>query len=141
LSARGLERSGGSIRPRPDGGYSLRIRVEHPDHGRVHRRIALGNKEVADAVREIVDSWRAAYDAPRLEEERRRELQRRYRAKVKALRTTLLAAGGGRHRRRRLAREFDRAAENPWRLCAYLASGSYVLIDVPPGPKPCGALC
>ena len=137
-----LERTGGSIQQRNrDGMYYLRIRVDDPDRGRVHRRIKLGDDGAAYAVQTVIDAWRLKYDARKAEEERQREEGRAYDAKVEELRRALLATAGGSSQRRRLAREFDKAAENPWTLHCYLVSGSYMLRGLPPGRKPRGGLC
>ena len=137
-----LERTGGSIRPRQrDGVYALRIRVDHPEYGRVHRRVTLDNKQTAYAVQVLIDAWRREYDARQAEEETEREKERLYDAAVKKLRRTLLATAGGSSRRRRLAREFDKAAKDPCALHCYLVSGAYMLRHLPPGRKPRGGLC
>ncbi len=137
-----LERTGGSIQQRRrDGMYYLRIRVDDPDRGRVHRRIKLGADGAAYAVQTVIDAWRLEYDARQATEERQREQEGAYDAKVKELRTALLATAGGSSQRRRLAREFDKAAKDPCALHCYLVSGSYMLRGLPPGRKPRGGLC
>jgi len=137
-----LERTGGSIQQRRrDGIYYLRIRVDDPDRGRVHRRIKLGDDGAAYAVQTVIDTWRREHDARQAAEERQREQERAYDAKVEELRRVLLATAGGSSQRRRLAREFDKAAKDPCALHCYLVSGSYMLRDLPPGRKPRGGLC
>jgi len=118
-----LERSGGSIRPRPDGGYSLRIRVEHPDHGQIHRSIRVGDEETAYAVRQLINSWRREYDAPRAEEKRKREEKRAHARKLSELKRAILCQARGPSHRRRLAREFNEAAKDPVRFYSYLLGG------------------
>jgi hypothetical protein len=127
-----LERTGGSIQERKrDGSYSLRIRVDDPDRGRIHKRITLGGDGDAYNVQMLIDAWRREYDAGQAEEERQREEERAYSEKVKALRTAILARASGPSQRRRLAREFSEAAADPVRLLAYLMAGAYALGPVP----------
>ncbi len=132
----------GSIRlRRRDGIYRLRVRVPDDDLGRVRVSIRIGDEQTAYAVQALLDDWREDRAAREAEEERRREEARAYKAKVRELKRRLVASAGGSARRKRRAREFDRAAETPWTLYAYLASGSYALSDVRPGPKRRGGLC
>ncbi len=137
-----LERTGGSIQQRNrDGMYYLRIRVDDPDRGRVHRRIRLGDDGAAYAVQTVIDAWRLEHDARQAAEERQREEEGAYDAKVEELRRVLLTTAGGSSQRRRLARDFDKAAKDPCALHCYLVSGSYMLRSLPPGRKPRGGLC
>ncbi len=137
-----LERTGGSIqRRRRDGTYRLRIRLDDPRRGRVHRSFRLGDKRAADAVRAAISVWREDRGARDAEEERRRDEERAYRRRVKELRRQLLAAAGGSSRRRRMAKEFDKAAQDPTTLHLYLLGGGGG--PLPPlrrGRKPRGGL-
>ncbi len=138
-----LERTGGSIQQRNrDGLYYLRIRVDDPDRGRVHRRIKLGDDGAAYAVQTVIDAWRLEYDARQAAEERQREPEDTYISAVKMYRKALLARAAGPSQRRRLARDFDKAAKSPMDMHVYLIAGGS-LPEVPrrPGPKPRGGLC
>ncbi len=138
-----LERTGGSIQQRNrDGMYYLRIRVDDPDRGRVHRRIKLGDDGAAYAVQAVIDAWRGEYDARQAAEEHQREQEGAYDSAVKGYRKALLAQVSAPSQKRRLARAFDKAAKNPMDLYLHLLAGGS-LPEVPrrPGPKPRGGLC
>ena len=127
-----LERTGGSIRPRKrDGVYCLRIRADHPEYGRIHRRVTIGDEQTTHAVEMLIDAWRQEHDARQAEEETEREKELIYNAAVKRLKKAVLAQAAGPSQRRRLAREFNEAAADPARLYAYLMAGAYAL-----GPAP-----
>ncbi len=138
-----LELTGGSIQRRPrDGTYRLRVRVEHPDHGRVHKSITLGDDQTAYAVQMLIDAWREEHEVKGATAEREREEERAYAEKVKELRSAVLAQASGPSQRRRMAREFDKAAKNPTELHSYLIGGrSRPCPPGRPGPKPRSGLC
>ncbi len=138
-----LERTGGSIQERKrDGVYCLRIRVDDPDRGRVHKRIKLGDDSVAYDTQVLIDRWRREYDDQQAEEERQREEERVYAATVKKLKAAFVDQAVGPSQRRRFAREFNKAAEDPAKLYAFLISGGGSRhLPGRPGPKPRGGLC
>ena len=138
-----LERTGGSLQMRSrDGTYRLRVRVEHPDRGRVHRSIQVGDDGAAYAVQELIDVWRREYDARQAHEEHKCEEERAYAKGVKELKRAVLAQASGPSQKRRLSRELNKAAENPVDLHAYLiAGGGGPRPPGRPGPRPRGGLC
>ena len=109
---------------RPNGPWRLRYH-EETETGRHHRALRLGNRETAEAVKGLIQTWR---DERRREEERvQAEAQRKQEAEdhkkrdLMSLRNAAMnLGGGGRRRRRRTARDFDKAAEEgPLALFAY----------------------
>ena len=82
------------------GTHSLRIHVEHEEHGRVQRRITIHGDDAAHAVQQLIDSWREEREIAASEAEVRREQERAYEYKLHELRSTSTQSAGGRHRGR-----------------------------------------
>ena len=133
----------GAIIPRRDthcDSYQLRVRVEDERLGRVHRGIGIRGLATAEAVRKLIESWRAEKEAKRKAEaeaqgppeESEEEIQKRVIADLR--RQYLRGAGGA--KRQRLAREFDRATESPAGLLCLGLSGSAGLPARRPGRRP-----
>ena len=138
-----LEEHGAVIprRNRPGDVYQLRVRVADERLGRVQKAFVIRGSAAAEAVRELIASWRAEKKAEKVAREKPEtsEASEYERAVGDLRRAYLSGATGG--RRQRLASVFDRAAESPVGLHGLVVSGFPGLSRRKPGPKPRSGLC
>ncbi len=138
-----LEEQGAVIPRRNRAGdvYQLRVRVEDERLGRVQRAFVIRGSVAAEAVRELIASWRDEKAAEKGAQENSAASETTaYERAVADLRRAYLAGATG-SRRQRLAREFDRAAGNPEGFYCPALSGFPALSRRKPGPKPRSGLC
>jgi inorganic triphosphatase YgiF len=141
-----LEEQGAVIprRNRPGDVCQLRVRVADERLGCVQRAVVIRGFAAAEAVRELIASWRAEKEVEKAEKIAREKQAAfeatKYERTVADLRRAYLAGASG-GRRQRLAREFDRSAESPEGLYCLALSGFPELSRRKPGPKSRSGLC
>jgi len=111
--------------------------VEDERLGRVQRGIGMRGLATAEAVRRLIESWRAEKEAESKaaqEPPEESEEEKRARALAELRRQYLKGARG--KRRQRLAREFDKAAASPSGLLCLGLSGPASMPGRRPGPRP-----
>lgn len=114
--------------------WRVRVRVPHPDYGRIHTLVSLGGDvALAEAVRQLIARWRQGRAAPRKPRKRKKSPEELKLAELR--RQVVQASGGGRRQRQRVRREFDEAARTPGGLVAYVLGGGYAVRKEPGRPR------
>lgn len=125
-----LERQGIVQRRRGKNGsvsFRLRYRAKDPECGRRRQfTLSLGsNPRVADAVEELLFSWRGEYWRRRVYEARERMEARKQRAKMRKRRSWCTNFGHSRRQRQLIGREFDRICHDPRATLRFLVDAPH----------------